>query len=306
MTTGPDDEPMGPTDATEAADAADATERRLRAALAQRADRTEPADDALDRILVAADGAARRGTRRRSAALVAAAAAIVAVAAVAIAVSRPGPDTVDTVDDPGPTTTTAPSTTTGPDEPASTSTTTPEPTASSAPTTSTTPPTTTTAPTTTTTAPPPALSGASTGPVSGQGGADAIALVRDVRTGANDGFDRVVIEFLDGRLPDWSVSYVDPPITSDGSGETVAVAGDAFLLVRLSPASTYDLSGETPRPTYEGPGRVPGPGRQVVEVVRAGDFEAVSTWAIGVDAQVPFRVTTLAGPARLVIDVATG
>ena len=33
------------------------------------------------------------------------------------------------------------------------------------------------------------------------------------------------------------------------------------------------------------------------------DFEAVLIWAIGVDDRVDFRVTTLAGPPRLVVDL---
>jgi hypothetical protein len=40
----------------------------------------------------------------------------------------------------------------------------------------------------------------------------------------------------------------------------------------------------------------------VREVVRTGDFEAVLTWAIGVNGRTPFAVTTLREPDRLVID----
>ena len=41
----------------------------------------------------------------------------------------------------------------------------------------------------------------------------------------------------------------------------------------------------------------------VVELVRTGGFEAVLTWAAGVDEQRPFKVSPLESPARLVIDV---
>lgn len=278
-------------------------EQRLREALAQRADRTEPADDALDRILRAAGEASGRERRRRPAALVVAAAVIVAVVAVAVAVSRPGPESVDTIDDPGRTTT---SSTTELESPTTTSpeTTVPETTVpgSTAP-----PPSTTAAPpTTTSTTTPAVLDGASTDPASGAGTATGTTHIADVRIGADAGFDRVVIELLDGQIPDWSVAYVDPPITQDGSGEPVAVAGDAFLLVTMTPASAYALDGETPRPTYTGPDRLAGPGPQVVETVQVGDYEAVATWAIGLRERVPFRVTTLTAPARIVIDVATG
>ena len=41
----------------------------------------------------------------------------------------------------------------------------------------------------------------------------------------------------------------------------------------------------------------------VREVVRSGDFEAVLSWAIGVQERVDFRVQALDDPARLVVDV---
>jgi hypothetical protein len=44
----------------------------------------------------------------------------------------------------------------------------------------------------------------------------------------------------------------------------------------------------------------------VREVVRTGDFEAVLTWAIGLDERVGFRVSTLDNPSRLVVDLDTG
>ena len=45
------------------------------------------------------------------------------------------------------------------------------------------------------------------------------------------------------------------------------------------------------------------PGASVVkEVVRTGDFEAVLTWAIGLEQKVDFRVTTAASPSRLIVD----
>ena len=42
----------------------------------------------------------------------------------------------------------------------------------------------------------------------------------------------------------------------------------------------------------------------IVELVRAGGFEAVLTWVMGLKQQTPFRVQTLTGPPRLVVDVA--
>ena len=41
----------------------------------------------------------------------------------------------------------------------------------------------------------------------------------------------------------------------------------------------------------------------VTEVVKAGDFEGVLTWVIGVRTRTPFRVTTLSAPTRVVVDL---
>jgi hypothetical protein len=40
----------------------------------------------------------------------------------------------------------------------------------------------------------------------------------------------------------------------------------------------------------------------VTEVKAAGDFEAVLTWVVGLRYRVPFRVSVLDGPPRIVID----
>jgi hypothetical protein len=123
----------------------------------------------------------------------------------------------------------------------------------------------------------------------------------DVRTGRHEGFDRVTFEF-DGPRPGYRVEYVEPPITEDGSGDEVDVAGTAFLQIRLEPASGFDM--EAGEPTYDGPRVVDGNGTSVLdEVVRTGDFEAVLTWVAGSSDRVDFRVTTLADPTRVVIDL---
>jgi hypothetical protein len=103
------------------------------------------------------------------------------------------------------------------------------------------------------------------------------------------------------------VRYVQPPIVEDGSGKRVAIAGDAYLSVRMEPASGFDLEG-TSGQVYTGPVRIGGSdaGTNVVlEVVRTGDFEAVLTWVAGLEDRAPFRVIRLSGPPRIVVDVQT-
>ncbi|MCZ2824721.1 MULTISPECIES: AMIN-like domain-containing (lipo)protein [unclassified Modestobacter] len=130
------------------------------------------------------------------------------------------------------------------------------------------------------------------------------AHLTDVRTAGHDGFDRVVLEFAGDAVPGYRVSYVEPPITEDGSGAEIAVPGQAFLEVRVAPASGVDLSGSEPRETYTGPDRVaPSDGGVVTEVVETGDFEGQLAWTIGLDQRVPFGVAMLEDPTRLVVDL---
>jgi hypothetical protein len=151
----------------------------------------------------------------------------------------------------------------------------------------------------------PALEGAATAPVVWKAASTETALLTDVRAARHPGYDRVVFEFRNG-VPGYDVRYVEPPVRADGSGDEVSVAGGAVLLARLEPALDADLSQESAPPTYTGPTRFSPDTAVVVELVRIGGFEAVLTWAIGVDGKLPFRVARLQDPARLVIDVGTG
>jgi len=159
--------------------------------------------------------------------------------------------------------------------------------------------TTTTATTTTS-----ALDGASTAPASWTSEIAETALLTGVRAAPHPGYDRVVFEFQNG-VPGYDVRYVEPPILADGSGEEVAVGGGAALVVRMEPALDADLTQESAPRTYTGPARFSPSTSAVVELVRTGGFEAVLTWAVGVDEKRPFRVSRLEGPARIVIDISS-
>jgi hypothetical protein len=144
-----------------------------------------------------------------------------------------------------------------------------------------------------------------TAPDSAPASGDGLALLTAVRLGRHEGFDRVVFEFRPGAVPGYRVRFVRPPITEDASGLPVRVDGDAFLFVRMEPASGFDLRGEGEQ-TYPGPFRIDGESASlevVEEVVRTGDFEAVLGWVAGLDERAPFRAFALTGPPRIVVDV---
>jgi hypothetical protein len=137
-----------------------------------------------------------------------------------------------------------------------------------------------------------------------------IAYLRAVRAAGHaagddhPAFDRVVLELEGPDVPSWRVTYVDAPITEDGSGEPVEIEGEAFLELRLEPASGARLEGEDVQPTYLGPTRIPVPGANLAtEVVRVGDFEANLAWVVGLEAPAPFAVAFFRDPLRLVVDV---
>lgn len=172
-----------------------------------------------------------------------------------------------------------------------------------------------TAATTATTAPPaetvtqpPAadpLAGASEEPAVAAPENTETALLTAVRAGRHEGYDRVVFEFANA-LPGHDVRYADGPVAADGSGERIAVDGDAVLVVRMENGLDADLSKPDAPMTYTGPQRI-SPGTPTVrELVRVGGFEGVLTWAVGLTGRVGFRVTTLDGPPRLVVDVRHG
>ncbi len=128
----------------------------------------------------------------------------------------------------------------------------------------------------------------------------------DVRVGAHRCFDRVTFEFRPSPPGGvgYRVQYEAEPLREDGSGRPVEVDGRAFIVVRLSPARDVEFSGGRPERTYRGPEAIrPRGNTRVVEVRHVSSFEGRVKWAIGVDASRPFRVTTLAGPPRVVIDV---
>ena len=117
-----------------------------------------------------------------------------------------------------------------------------------------------------------------------------------IRAAHHPGFDRVVFEFTGGLPAGHRVRYVDR-LVGDASGLPVRIAGRAVLQVRLEPARAHDAHGVT------APGRTAFALPDVMTTVRSGDFEAVTTYGIGLAKRTTFHVFTLRNPSRVVVDV---
>ena len=119
-----------------------------------------------------------------------------------------------------------------------------------------------------------------------------------VRAGRQECSDRVVFH-LNGPDPvGYSVRYVDV-VREDGSGRPVPVAGGAALQVVINaPALGQDSHGVVdkvlaePGADFYTPAQLGG-WSSLREVRYAGSFEGQTTIAVGVRAQVPFRVFTV-------------
>lgn len=117
-----------------------------------------------------------------------------------------------------------------------------------------------------------------------------------VRASHHPGFDRIVYQFEGGLPSSHRVRYVDRLI-ADGSGLPVRIAGRAILSVRFAPAQAHDARGMTV------PRRMAFALPNIMTTVRAGDFEAVTTYGIGLAKKTAFDVFTLDNPSRVVIDI---
>ncbi|WP_372593771.1 hypothetical protein [Actinotalea sp.] len=142
---------------------------------------------------------------------------------------------------------------------------------------------------------------ADTRPDIGEATGPDVGTLSDLRIGAHQGFDRLVLEFDGPDTPRWHVRYVDSAV-ADGSGFVLPVDGGAILEITCFPVS-LPFDGRDP---YDGPSslRVAGT-RAIVELswwsIYEGDLQAF----VGVDREHPFRAYALHDPARIVIDVRT-
>jgi hypothetical protein len=128
----------------------------------------------------------------------------------------------------------------------------------------------------------------------------ARALITDVRVGTHADYDRVVFEFADG-LPEITLDRATPPFTHDASGLPVEVTGSSFLRLTMRGGTKQTLENTS---SYDGPTDFDPEFLTLVDLVEGGDFEAQSTWYLGLAGDACVRVLQLTDDApRLVIDV---
>jgi len=115
--------------------------------------------------------------------------------------------------------------------------------------------------------------------------------------GCHATYDRFVVR---GRLatPGYDVRYVSK-IVADGSGKPISLLGTKRIRVVIRPARGHTSGGTnllastlTPKCS------------NLRQVKKAGDFEGVVSYGLGLSRKTGFRVFRLTGPTRVVIDVA--
>jgi hypothetical protein len=79
-------------------------------------------------------------------------------------------------------------------------------------------------------------------------------------------------------FPEVEIRQSSPPFVQDPSGLPVSVDGLAWATIVLRGGTGLEEDFEQ---TYTGPDRWTALESPLVEVVRLGDFEAISTWAVG-------------------------
>jgi hypothetical protein len=133
------------------------------------------------------------------------------------------------------------------------------------------------------------------------------AEIYNLRAATHEGCDRVVFDVNGLGRVGYLVGYV-ATVHADPSDQPIRVAGGAALQVTIQ-APDFRESGHQPwRTPWQLGQRLVGAQTTLREVRFAGSFEHVTTFAVGVRTQRPFRVLVLPDPGshvtRVVVDIA--
>jgi hypothetical protein len=115
--------------------------------------------------------------------------------------------------------------------------------------------------------------------------------------GCHATFDRFVIRAR-FATPGYDVRYVRR-IVADGSGNPVSLLGTKRIRVIVRNARGHTSSGMNLLP-----GVITPRCSNLRQIKKAGDFEGVVTYGLGLSRRTGFRVFRLTGPTRVVVDVA--
>jgi hypothetical protein len=127
-----------------------------------------------------------------------------------------------------------------------------------------------------------------------------VPVLTEIRTGTHAEYERFTAELAAAEgLPGYRVEYIDRPLHECGSGKQVFPVGDAWLELRLEPAAAHTEAGE---PTL-GAREIAVDATLLRRIYRICDFEAVVVHVLALSAPNPFRVLTLSGPPRIVVDI---
>ena len=115
--------------------------------------------------------------------------------------------------------------------------------------------------------------------------------------GCHSTFDRFVIRAR-FATPGYDVRYVSQ-IVADGSGKPVSLLGTRRIRIIVRNARGHTNAGTNLLPSVITPRC-----SNLRQVKKAGDFEGVVTYGLGLRRKTGFRVFRLTAPTRIVIDVA--
>jgi hypothetical protein len=133
--------------------------------------------------------------------------------------------------------------------------------------------------------------------------APTIPILVAVRTGAHDGFDRIVFEFRPSAPATYRAGYLAGPAVACGSGENVTVDGSHTFAISFSGVDAHEFNGEEARSSI--PQRELRPELTGVRHLKLTcDFEAEVAWAIGLRDSLPYSITA-PDARRLVVDFQT-
>lgn len=131
-------------------------------------------------------------------------------------------------------------------------------------------------------------------------GAGGLLTVTDVRIGAHEGFDRIVLEIAGEGTAGWHIDYVAEP-TTQGQGAPVDITGEAFLrIIVRGVALPPDAPEHDP---WDGERLAGPPGSSVTELVDDSIYEGQHVFHVGLPEEAPFGVVRLDDPQRLVIEI---